>query len=229
MPLQEELDRRRREVYDRLDPADRKVIEDGIERVRMLQVAETGLSVGDTLPDFALVDADGRVWRGEELLARGSLVLSFFRGAWCPCCDLAMRALEAVRPEIEALGATLLGVAPTRPEDLARVAADRALHYPLLTDVGEHLAKLCGVQFELPEEHIDFYRRYGVDMPATHAGAGWELPLPATYVVRQDGVVAWAFADADWGRRAEPEAVLEVLRRLAQPAAEAPVRARDSG
>lgn len=229
MPLQEELDRRRREVYDRLDPADRRVIEDGIEHIRMLQVAETGLSVGDTLPDFVLLDATGGIWRSEELLARGPLVLSFFRGAWCPYCDLAMRALEAVRPRIEALGATLLGVAPTRPEDLARVAADRALHYPLLTDVGEQLAKLCGVHFELAEEHVDFYRRYGVDMPATHAGAGWELPLPATYVVRQDGVVAWAFVDADWGRRAEPEAVLEALRRLAQPAAEAPVRARESG
>jgi peroxiredoxin len=228
MPLQEELDRRRREICARLDPADRKVLEDGIERLRMLQVAETGLAVGDTLPDFALLDPEGRVWRSDELLARGPLVLSFFRGAWCPYCDLAMRALEAVRPEIEALGATLLGVAPTRPEDLARVATDRALHYPLLTDVGEEFAKLCGVRFELAAEHVDFYRRYGVDMPAAQAGAGWELPVPATWVVRQDGVVVWAFADADWGRRAEPEAVLEALRRLVQPAAP-PARSRASG
>lgn len=97
MPLQEELDRRHREVYDRLDPADRRVIEDEIERVRMLPVAETGLSVGDTLPDFVLLDAAGGIWRSEEPLTRGLFVLSFFRGAWCPYCDPAMRTLEAVR------------------------------------------------------------------------------------------------------------------------------------
>lgn len=219
MSLQDELERRRREVYERLDPADRKVVEDGIERVRMLQTVESALAVGDTLPDFELEDASGRLWRSEELLARGPLVLAFFRGAWCPYCDLAMRALETVRPELEALGATLLGVAPSRPAVLARIGAERSLGYPLLTDAGERLARLCGLRFELATVHVDFYRRFGVDMPAEHEGAGWELPVPATYVVGRDGVIAWAFADADWGKRAEPRAVVEAVRLLAQPEA----------
>lgn len=221
MSLQEELERRRREVHERLGPAAVQVIEAGIERLRMLQLAETALAVGDPLPEFALPDPAGRIGRSEEILARGPLVLAFFRGAWCPYCDLSMRALERVRPEIEALGATLLGVAPARPEELARVASERALHYPILTDVGEHLAELCGARFEIAPEHVAFYRSLGLDLPATHAGAGWELPLPATWVVGRDGIVAWAFADADWGRRAEPEAVVEAVRRLvgAEPGA----------
>lgn len=219
MTIRDELQRRRAAVLAQLDPGDRQVIADGIERVRMLQVAETSLAAGDTLPDFELADAAGRVHRSRDLLAKGPLVLSFFRGAWCPYCDIAMRALETVRPRLEALGASVVGVIPTRGEELAHLAEERHLRYPMLVDVGERYARLCGVHFEVADDHVAFYRRLGIDLPTQHAGAGWELPLPATYVVRPDGTISFAFADADWVRRAEPDDVVEAVRRCAQAAA----------
>lgn len=218
MNLRDQLDRLRVELRGSLDPADRRVLSDTIERLRMMQITEHALVAGDVLPDFALPDATGRLVTSDDLLARGPLVLVFFRGPWCPYCSLTLLALEDIRPEVEELGATLVGISPVKSEEVARAAAERGLHLTLLTDTGEAYARLCGLHFQLTPEHIDLYRRLYADIPAVHADAGWELPVPATFVVGQDGVIAYAYADADWARRAEPQNVLRTLRGLAQAA-----------
>jgi peroxiredoxin len=213
--LDDELRSVRAASLGRLDPAEREGLREAIERLRMRQLAEHGPAVGDTLPDFALPDAAGRVVTSGELLDRGPLVLAFFRGGWCPYCDRTLRALEAVRPRLEEAGATLAGVAPARPEELARVAAERGLRFLLLSDTGGRLAELCGLLYAMTPAQIAFYRdRWGADLPAVGAGTGWELPLAATYVADRDGVIAYAFADADWARRAEPRDLLDAVLAL---------------
>jgi peroxiredoxin len=198
---------------------ERRTLDDTLERLRMLQLAEQGLQVGEPFPDFALPDSDGRTVTSGELLDRGPVVVAFYRGGWCPYCGAMLRAFEAARPAIEAAGGVLVAVSPDRPEEQARTKAEKGLGFSLLTDEGGALARLCGVQFELGEAHIAYYRRRGLDMPACHAGTGWELPLPATYVLRPDGSIAFVFADADWTRRAEPEDVVAAVHSLGQAAA----------
>jgi peroxiredoxin len=218
--LDDELSSIRAAGLGRLDPAEWEGLRDAIERLRMRQLAEHGPQVGDTLPDFALPDAAGRVVASGELLDRGPLVLAFFRGGWCPYCDRTLRALEAARPRLEEAGATLAGVAPCRPEELARVAAEKGLGYLLLSDTGGRLAALCGLLYAMTPAQIAFYRdRWGADVPAVGAGTGWELPLAASYVAGRDGVIAYAFADADWARRAEPEDLVGAVRALSAPQA----------
>ena len=218
MPLEDELARRRATVNERLPEADRKVIEGTIEELRVRQVAEQSLQAGETLPDFALPDAAGRVVTSDELLDRGPLVLAFFRGPWCPYCDATLRALERVRPAIEGEGAALVGVSPLRPEALRAAALERGLGFALLSDLEGRLSGLCGIRFEVPEKHADFLRRLGVDLACLHAGAGWQLPLPATYVVDSDAVIRYAFADPDWSRRAEPDELVAAVRAQLQAA-----------
>jgi peroxiredoxin len=215
LTLNDELQAMRAKFQAELDPADRDALAATIEQLRMLQIAEHSLAVGEVLPDFALPDAAGRVVTSDGLLDRGPLVLVFFRGGWCPYCDRTLKALETIRPSLEATGATLVGVAPCTPGELARVAAEKGLSFPLLSDTGGALARLCGLLYAMTPAQVAFYGgRWGVDVAALNAGAGWAVPVPATYVVARDGTVAFAFADPDWGRRAEPADLATAAGRL---------------
>jgi peroxiredoxin len=203
--LNDELQAIRAAARERLPPALWDGLAATIERLRMLQVADQSLAAGELLPDFALPDAAGRVVTSDELLDRGPLVLAFFRGGWCPYCDFTLRALEAARPQLEAAGTVLAGVAPCQPAELARIAAEKGIGFTLLSDTDGGLARLCGLLYTMTPGQLAYYRdRCGLDLPAIAAGTGWQVPVPATYVVAPDGIVAYAFADPDWARRAEP-------------------------
>jgi peroxiredoxin len=219
MTLEDKLSRCRAELRGGLPPADCKTLRDAVERLRMLQIVEQGLQVGDLLPEFALPDTDGRIVSSETLLAEWPLAVVFVRGPWCPYCTLALEALEEVRPSIERLGAGLVVISPMPADDLRRAAVERELRLQLLSDAGAHYAKTCGVQYEMTEAHIDLYRRLGWDIERFNAGSGWELPVPASYVADRDGVIGFAFADADWSYRAEPAAMVAAVERLAYPRA----------
>jgi peroxiredoxin len=218
MGLREKLDALRQRLRPSLDPEDRAAVDGAIERLGMLQIVEHGLAAGDTLPDFALRDSAGRSVTSDYLLARGPLVVNFFRGGWCPYCSLALQAFDEALPDINDLGAELVAVSPLKPEELARTAEERGLRLLMLSDPADTYAKVCGVHYEMTEGQAALYRKRGLDLDALNAGAGWEVPVPATYVVGRDGVIAYAFADADWSRRAEPAEVLAALRRLVQAA-----------
>jgi peroxiredoxin len=219
MTLEDKLSRCRAELRGGLPPADCKTLRDAVERLRMLQIVEQGLQAGDLLPEFALPDTDGRIVSSETLLAEWPLAVVFVRGPWCPYCTLALEALEEVRPSIERLGAGLVVISPMPADDLRRAAVERELRLLLLSDAGAHYAKTCGVQYEMTEAHIDLYRRLGWDIERFNAGSGWELPVPASYVADRDGVIGFAFADADWSYRAEPAAMVAAVERLAYPRA----------
>ena len=182
----------------------------------MLQLVEQGLVVGDPLPEFALPDTDGVTVSSEALLQRGPLVVVFIRGPWCPYCSLMLEALEDVRPAIEQQEASLAVISPAKPEELLRAANERGLRLRLLTDPGAGYARLCGVQFEMDERHIDLYRRLGWDVARANAGSGWELPVPASYVAGRDGVIGFVSADPDWSRRVEPAELVAAVERVAR-------------
>jgi peroxiredoxin len=199
-----------------LAAADCAALDDALDRLRMLQVAEQGPQAGEPFPDFALVDPSGAERTSAALLAAGPLVLVFFRGGWCEYCDATMHAYDAIVPDITAAGATLVGVVPESPATLAATRAAKGLSFELLADLGARLARLCGLDTELTPGQIALYRRErGLDLPARHAGTGWELPVPAAYVIDPAGTVVLAHADADYTRRAEPRDLLAAVRGLA--------------
>ncbi len=216
MNLEQRLNQRRAELREALAPEDRDVLLAAIDRLRMLQVVEHGLEVGDALPEFALPDTNGAIIASEALLARGPLAVVFVRGPWCPYCSLALEALEAVRPSIERLGGSLAVVSPVGTEELCRAASERGLQLRLLSDPLAAYARICGVQFEMTPDHAELYRRLGWDVARVNAGSGWELPVPASYVAGSDGVIRFAYADPDWSRRAEPDDLVAAVERLAR-------------
>ena len=206
-----ELSRRHTAALPARDRAD---VEDELDRLRMMRIPEDGVGLGDYLPDFALEDGTGRIWRSGELLDRGPLVLALFRGDWCPYCDLTMAALEEARPAIEALGAMAVGVMPDRRDHIVRTAARRNIGYLLLSDPANAYARTCGLAYDLSPGHVRLHKDRGRDFPAQHGDSTWRLPVPAVFVVEPSARVAFAFSDADPSRWPNPEELLASLQTL---------------
>lgn len=225
MKLQDRLDEIERQLLSVIDAEERMALASSIERLRMMQIVEQGLAEGDTLPDFSLPDASGRILGSASLLDRGPLVLAFFRGPWCPYCSLMVEALDQIRLEVEALGGSCVAVAPLPIGELAAMARDRGLSLTLLSDADSAYAGVCGVKFEMTAESTALYgrlaARFGQTIPGQDDPGGWVLPVPTTYVADRDGVIAYSFGDANWARRADPGEILSAVQRLVRQ----PVRA----
>jgi peroxiredoxin len=214
MSLEEKLCSMRERGRERLPPDDVRALEEAVERLRMLQVREESLVPGEPFPDFTLLDAQGQPVASTQLVGLQPLVLVFFRGGWCPYCDLTLRALEEARPRIEATGALLVAVSPEPPEHLAGLAAEKGLNFRLFCDPGLRLSRACGLHFEFTDRQVALYRRLGIDVPAHHVEHDWSVPVAASYVIDRDGMVRWSFVDPDWTRRAEPDELVQAATGL---------------
>ncbi len=169
------------------------------------------LGVGGLAPGFRLPSATGRTVDLADLLALGPVVLTFYRGAWCPYCNLALRSLQQHHTAIAAHGAQLVAVSPQTPDESMSLAEKHALAFEVLSDAGAGTAKQYGLAHDLPEELSAVYARFAPDA----AGVPRTLPLAATYVIDRAGTVRWAFVDPDFTRRAEPSDILAALAALA--------------
>jgi len=177
--------------------------------------AETGaLDVGDQIPDFLLPNSDGRLVSSPELLARGPLVISFFRGGWCPWCRATLEAFQGALPEIEAAGANLVALIADTRGQLVEMRDGLGLSFDLLCDVDHGVALRFGVLFRLPSlyreglaaNHVDLVERQGID--------GWFVPIPATYIVDPGGIIRWRYLNIDYTQRPEPDAMIAPIRAL---------------
>jgi peroxiredoxin len=176
--------------------------------------AERALKAGDLAPMLVLPDANGALISSQELLAKGPLVLTFYRGVWCPYCNLDLQAIEEVAPRIRALGAALAAVSQQTAPNSRKSQADNNLSFPILNDKGGETAAAFGIRFRLPDDLIDLYKRLRVDLAIINGEPSWTLPMPARYVIGQDGVIAYAEVNPDYTRRPEPDELLPVLERL---------------
>lgn len=175
-------------------------------------IGRDALGVGDTLPDATLTDATGKPVTLSDLLAKGPLILNFYRGGWCPYCNFEMKAYQQLLPEITAAGASLAGITPEKPDNALTTIEKNALTYPVLTDAGNEFAKALGLVFELTGDLKALYEGFGLDLPKVNQESGWTLPIPAVYVIDGDGKILFADVDLDYRRRAEPSDALAVLK-----------------
>lgn len=173
---------------------------------------------GDAAPDFVLPAARGGAVRLRDLLRHGPVVLSFYRGGWCPYCNLTLRALQAVLPAIHCHGAELVAISPQTPAGSRDTAEANRLAFPVLSDSGSAVARSFGIAFDLAEELRPIYARFGHALPDRNGDAGWVLPIPATYVIGADGVISFAFLDSDYRNRLEPDDILACLAAMRRAA-----------
>jgi peroxiredoxin len=171
------------------------------------------IKTGDRAPGFDLPNAHGETVSSRELLARGPVVLSFYRGDWCPYCNLELKALQERVAEIEALGASLVAVSPQTPDATTDTATRNKLTFEVLSDSGNTVAKAFGLDFELAEELRPIYKNWGADLEKLNGDPPFSLPMAATYVIGRDGTIIESFVDTDYTERMEPQAIIDALKR----------------
>ncbi|GAN77115.1 peroxiredoxin-like family protein [Acidisphaera rubrifaciens] len=181
--------------------------------------ARHALKVGDTAPAFMLADPEGRIVSLDALLSKGPLIISFYRGVWCPYCNMELQALQAALPQFEELGASLVAISPQTPVNSRKSVRQNNLSFPILSDPRNDVAAAFGLRFRLPDYLVDLYQSLKNDLPAFNGDPGWTLPMPGRFVVGRDGVVLYAEVNPDYTRRPEPEDMLPALRRAAPRAA----------
>ena len=194
------------EIRDAMNRADLELAASGI--------AERALKAGDLAPDFELPDVNGRIIRLSALLRNGPVVASFYRGGWCPYCNLELRALQSALPQVKALGAQLVAISPQTPDESLSTAEKNALAFPVLSDVGSQVARSFGIAFDLAEELRPTYARFGHALPDRNGDDSWVLPIPATYVIGKEGRIALAFVDIDYRNRLDPAEVVQALQSM---------------
>lgn len=213
-PLAAELNGMR-ESFNATAPADvKEAFERGVREVDALGLVKSSVQVGQKAPDFALPNASGGTTKLSEMLAQGPVVVTFYRGGWCPYCNVQLDAMAQRSGEMKELGASILAISPELPEKAEVTKTRGHLPFEVLSDHGNQVAEKFGIAYALPEVvneklkgRIDFAAYNGADV-------GAELPLAATYVIAPDGTVAWSYVNADYRTRAEPEDVVAAIRAI---------------
>ncbi len=195
-----------KEALDIMHRATAELIESGL--------VQRAKKAGDPAPQFALSDPEGNDVSSRELLAKGPLVVSFYRGVWCPYCNFELQALQAALPDITERGASLVAISPQTAPNSRKSQRENKLSFPILSDVRSEVAEAFGIRFALSDELIGLYRSFKNDLPAFNDNSSWVLPMPARYVIGSDGVIAYAEINPDYTQRPDPSELLPVLDRL---------------
>jgi peroxiredoxin len=198
-------------------PAERQAImERHIAQLRD-GLAKKALKVGDRAPPIMLGNARNEIVDVGAQLKKGPVIVSFYRGGWCPYCNLELRAFQQILPDIEAAGASLVAISPEKPDDTLTTAQKNSLSFEVLSDIGQKVGRAFGLVYQFSDELKSAYDGFGLDIPAKNGADEWALPISATYVIDRDGTIIYAYTDPDYRDRADPLDVLRVLKR--QPAA----------
>jgi len=171
-------------------------------------VARNVIKPGDRMPEFELPDANGVTVRSRDLLVKGPLLLTFYRGSWCPYCNLELNALQQRLPDIRARGASLVAISPQTPDASLTTQMKHDLKFPVLSDAGNKIARKFGLVFTLDDGLKKIYDAFGIDLLAHNGDSSLELPVPATYLIGSDGVVLASYVNLDYRERLEPDVAI---------------------
>ena len=217
--LQEQLDRISQNTRALVQPERLATSERMVAELFATGIENGALKPGNMAPSFSLQDSHGRSVKSTDLLALGSLIVSFFRGRWDPYCVTELETWRDLYPEVRARGALFVAVSPQTIRQNAFTVDQHRLPFPLLADPGAEVARRFGLSYAVSPEHRRYYQSILINIPFNNAGlnyqtateASWRLPIPAIYLIRQDGSIAFAEAHADHRVRPEPADVLSVL------------------
>jgi peroxiredoxin len=148
----------------------------------------------------------------QDLLATGPLIVSFYRGVWCPYCNMELQALQEALPAFREAGANLVAISPQTPANSRKSVRQNGLGFPILSDPGNAVAAAFGLSFKLPDYLVQLYTMLKNDLPRCNGDASWTLPMPGRFVIAQDGMIRYAEVNPDYTRRPEPRDMLPALR-----------------
>ncbi|MCH7772364.1 MAG: AhpC/TSA family protein, partial [Bacteroidetes bacterium] len=204
MLLKEEIKKMQEEMLPQIPEDVLKLLFSKTEELVNSGIAERTLNEGDEIPQINLPNSVGKSIDVNSMLKDGPVVISFYRGAWCPYCNLELKALQQALPEIKLLDAQLIAISPNTPDNSISSIEKHGLEFEVLTDAGNNIAKEFKLVFNLADELRPIFKQFNFDVPKYNGDESWELPIPATYIVNTDGRIVHSFVNADYTQRMEP-------------------------
>lgn len=186
-----------------------------IDEQKKYKKGELAVKIGDVAPNFVLPNAEDHSISLEEVLIKGPVVVTFYRGSWCPYCNLQLRAMQDVLPEIHSLGAQLIAISPEVPDGSLSPNEISKMNFIVLSDQDAKIAKKYGVAWKVPEYLLDHMRvDRKLNLELINNGNTDVLPIPATFIINTDGRVVWRFVDVDYRNRSEPSEIIDMLKKM---------------
>ena len=175
---------------------------------------DPGIKVGQKAPDFVLNNAFGKPVSLKEKLSEGPVVLVFYRGAWCPFCNMHLHVLQKSLPEFERYGAQLVTITPQLPDKSVEQLTEKGYPFEVLSDLDSKVMKDYKLYFELPADLVEVYKKHGLDIEAFNGKDRNVLPIPGSFVIDSDGIVRAMHAETDYKKRMEPSAIIDALKKI---------------
>ncbi|NQZ76070.1 MAG: AhpC/TSA family protein [Ekhidna sp.] len=214
MSLAQELEQRQTSSAKNIPAEKHAVMQASTAALKSKHLAEKALKNGDKLPPFNLPNALGSQINSEDLLSEGPLVISFYRGGWCPYCNMELRALQQILGELNHHNAQLVAISPETPDHSLSTKEKNELTFEVLSDEENSYAKELGLVFQMPEDLREVYHSFNLHVDQHNGNEDYELPMPATYVIDASGTVVFSFVPEDYTYRLEPSEIIEALERL---------------
>jgi len=207
------LDVKRKEAAGKFTEEKSRIYAEGISSVADTGIIEKALNVGDKAPNFTLKNAFSKSVSLYDELKKGPVVLTWYRGGWCPYCNITLHYLQEKLPEFQKAGATLIALTPELPDNSLSTSEKNKLEFTVLSDVGNTIGKEYGVVYQLTNEVASMYEA-GFGLHEKNGDNSNQLPLAATYVIDKEGIIQYAFLDVDYRERAEVSEILAALSKL---------------
>ena len=190
------------------------VMQQAIDDLESSKLTERSLKSGDTIPEITLPNAKGDEVSVQSILGQGKkVVIAFYRGGWCPYCNLELRALQSVLSDIKASGAELIAITPETPDNSLSTTEKNELTFEVLSDKGNAVARKFNLVYTLPDELNEIYKKFGIQLDQSQGNTKNELPISATYVVDTNGKIIYDYIKEDYKLRADPNEVVQVLEK----------------
>ncbi|HSJ39340.1 MAG TPA: peroxiredoxin-like family protein [Planococcus sp. (in: firmicutes)] len=173
-----------------------------------------GLEQGEKAPNFNLPNATGQTVELYEQLKKGPVILTFYRGNWCPYCNMELRAYQEIIGEIHGQGAELIAISPQTPDQSMSIQEKHNLEYVVLSDENNEVANQFNLVYQMPEYLVALYKEIGLNVNEYNGDETWALPVSATYIIQTDGTIAYEYTKSDYKDRVEPSEVMEKLKKM---------------
>lgn len=182
-----------------------------IEDLKTKNIEEKSIKLNEIMPSFSLLNAKNEIIHSEEILKSGKMIIAFYRGSWCPYCNLTLKALQDNLSKINVKKASLVAISPQSPDNSLTIIEKHNLSFEVLTDINNTFAKQLGIVFELQDFILPYYNELGINLTKFNKNNDNSLPIPAVFVVNEDGKIIYKFADANYMNRVDIDELLETL------------------
>ena len=189
-------------------------MQEATQELRDSGIIDKALKKGDTFIDFELPNIHGKKVKLSDKLKNGPVILTFYRGGWCPYCNMQLKAYQDNLESFVKAGGQLIAISPESMDSASSTVEKNDIKYEILTDNLNKLSRKYGLVFKLNDDLKNVYLKFGLDLEKNQGNGRWELPIPATYIIAPSGKIIYSFLNVDYVQRAEPADIIKELQQL---------------